>query len=129
MASAVSMQEITVRFDQVLANQNVNFEANWGEVHGLVGENGAGKTTLMRVLYGMYTHYEGDVYINGEKVRFASPKDAIAKGIGMVHQHFSRGIWFRNKSWSKGKGFDGRASAKGGDIESIVSRGGNFDYG
>lgn len=89
MASAVSMQEITVRFDQVLANQNVNFEANWGEVHGLVGENGAGKTTLMRVLYGMYTHYEGDVYINGEKVRFASPKDAIAKGIGMVHQHFS----------------------------------------
>ena len=89
MASAVSMQEITVRFDQVLANQNVNFEANWGEVHGLVGENGAGKTTLMRVLYGMYTHYEGDVYINGEKVRFASPKDAIVKGIGMVHQHFS----------------------------------------
>lgn len=89
MADAVDMRKITVRFDKVTANQDVDFRAGWGEVHGLVGENGAGKTTLMRVLYGMYTHHEGEMYINGEKVEFTSPKDAIARGIGMVHQHFS----------------------------------------
>ena len=89
MADAVDMRKITVRFDKVVANQEVDFQARWGEVHGLVGENGAGKTTLMRVLYGMYTHHEGEMYIDGVKTRFASPKDAIAKGIGMVHQHFS----------------------------------------
>ena len=86
---AVDMQKITVRFGKVIANNEVDFQAEWGEVHGLVGENGAGKTTLMRVLYGMYTHHEGTMLINGEKVAFSSPKDAIAKGIGMVHQHFS----------------------------------------
>ena len=86
---AVDMQKITVRFGKVIANNEVDFQAEWGEVHGLVGENGAGKTTLMRVLYGMYTHHEGTMLINGEKVSFSSPKDAIAKGIGMVHQHFS----------------------------------------
>ena len=85
---AVDMQKITVRFGKVIANNEVDFQAEWGEVHGLVGENGAGKTTLMRVLYGMYTHHEGTMLINGEKVAFSSPKDAIAKGIGMVHQHF-----------------------------------------
>ncbi len=89
MALAVDMREITVRFGKVVANNKIDFQADWGEVHGLVGENGAGKTTLMRVLYGMYTHYEGNVVINGEPVRFSSPKDAINKGIGMVHQHFS----------------------------------------
>ena len=89
MADAVDMRKITVRFDKVIANQEVDFQARWGEVHGLVGENGAGKTTLMRVLYGMYTHHEGEMYIDGVKTRFTSPKDAIAKGIGMVHQHFS----------------------------------------
>lgn len=86
---AVDMQKITVRFGDVVANSDVDFQARWGEVHGLVGENGAGKTTLMRVLYGMYSHHTGDVFINGEKVAFSSPKTAIAKGIGMVHQHFS----------------------------------------
>lgn len=89
MAQAVDMRKITVRFGKVTANQDVDFQAEWGEVHGLVGENGAGKTTLMRVLYGMYTHHEGELYINGEKTSFTSPKDAISKGIGMVHQHFS----------------------------------------
>lgn len=86
---AVDMRKITVRFGKVIANSEVDFQAGWGEVHGLVGENGAGKTTLMRVLYGMYTHHKGNLFINGEKVSFSSPKDAIAKGIGMVHQHFS----------------------------------------
>lgn len=86
---AVDMRKITVQFGKVIANSNVDFQAEWGEVHGLVGENGAGKTTLMRVLYGMYSHHEGEVYINGQKTEFSSPKAAIAKGIGMVHQHFS----------------------------------------
>lgn len=89
MAIAVDMRKITVRFGKVTANQEVDFQADWGEVHGLIGENGAGKTTLMRVLYGMYTHQEGEVYVNDEKVSFSSPKDAIGRGIGMVHQHFS----------------------------------------
>jgi len=89
LSIAVDMRKITVRFGKVIANSNVDFQAEWGEVHGLVGENGAGKTTLMRVLYGMYSHHEGELYINGEKVVFTSPKDAISKGIGMVHQHFS----------------------------------------
>lgn len=89
MVNAVVMSNITVRFGNVIANNEVNFNAKWGEVHGLVGENGAGKTTLMRVLYGMYNHNEGDLLINGQKVNFTSPKDAIAQGIGMVHQHFS----------------------------------------
>lgn len=89
MAVAVDMRNITVRFGKVIANNNIDFQADWGEVHGLVGENGAGKTTLMRVLYGMYSNHEGEMYINGEKVHFSSPKDAISKGIGMVHQHFS----------------------------------------
>lgn len=89
MACAVDMKGITVRFGEVIANNAVDFKADWGEVHGLVGENGAGKTTLMRVLYGMYTPQEGQLAIEGEPVRFSGPKDAISRGIGMVHQHFS----------------------------------------
>ncbi|WP_207736879.1 ABC transporter ATP-binding protein [Blautia liquoris] len=89
MKNAVDMHDITVRFGQVVANSAVEFHAGWSEIHGLVGENGAGKTTLMRVLYGMYTEYDGELCINGEKHSFSSPKDAIAQGIGMVHQHFS----------------------------------------
>lgn len=89
MEDAVVMSNITMCFGKVIANNEVNFNARWGEVHGLVGENGAGKTTLMRVLYGMYKQNEGEVLINSKKVSFSSPKDAIAQGIGMVHQHFS----------------------------------------
>ena len=68
---AVDMQKITVRFGKVIANNEVDFQAEWGEVHGLVGENGAGKTTLMRVLYGMYTHHEGTMLINGGSLQFS----------------------------------------------------------
>jgi general nucleoside transport system ATP-binding protein len=85
---AVSMQNITKKFPLVLANDNVSFEVAWGEVHALIGENGAGKSTLMKILYGMQLQDEGKILIDGKEVKFASAKDAIKLGIGMVHQHF-----------------------------------------
>jgi simple sugar transport system ATP-binding protein len=72
----------------VVANDHVTFEAAWGEVHALVGENGAGKSTLMSILTGLYRPDSGEVEVDGEPVRFRSPRDAIAHGIGMVYQHF-----------------------------------------
>jgi simple sugar transport system ATP-binding protein len=71
-----------------LANHKVNFTLRRGEIHALLGENGAGKSTLMNVLAGLYKPAAGIIKVNGEGVNFNSPKDAIAKGIGMVHQHF-----------------------------------------
>jgi simple sugar transport system ATP-binding protein len=82
------MRGIVKRFPGVLANDHVDFELRRGEVHALLGENGAGKTTLMNILYGLYKPDEGEIYIDGEKVEMRSPKDAIKRGIGMVHQHF-----------------------------------------
>jgi general nucleoside transport system ATP-binding protein len=84
----VELRGITKRFPGVIANSDVNLSANGGEVHALLGENGAGKSTLMNVLFGLYTPDEGDIVINDKQVTFASPADAIAAGIGMVHQHF-----------------------------------------
>ena len=81
-------REITKRFPGVLANDHVQFDLRRGEIHALLGENGAGKTTLMNVLYGLYRPDSGEIAINGQPVSFQSPKDAIAQGIGMVHQHF-----------------------------------------
>lgn len=85
---AVEMENITVRFPGVLANDGVNLRLRQGEIHALLGENGAGKSTLMNVLAGLYRPTEGLVKILGQPVIFHSPKDAIARGIGMVHQHF-----------------------------------------
>ena len=85
---AVSMRQITKRFPGVLANDRVDFEAEAGEVHALLGENGAGKTTLSNILTGLYRPDEGDIELYGEPVRFQSPRDALHAGIGMVHQHF-----------------------------------------
>jgi general nucleoside transport system ATP-binding protein len=85
---AVAMRAISKRFGPVVANDHVNFEASWGEVHALVGENGAGKSTLMSILAGLYRPDSGQVEIEGKPVRFRSPRDAIAHGIGMVYQHF-----------------------------------------
>ncbi len=82
------LRGITKRFPGVVANDNVNLALNTGEVLSLIGENGAGKSTLMSVLYGMYKPDEGDIIIDGEPQVFSSPADAIAAGIGMVHQHF-----------------------------------------
>ena len=85
---AVKMRDITLRFPGVLANDHVNFTLYPGEIHALLGENGAGKSTLMNVLTGLYKPQSGEIFIHGKKVSFNSPKDAIANGIGMVHQHF-----------------------------------------
>ncbi|MBE7533700.1 MAG: ABC transporter ATP-binding protein [Ardenticatenaceae bacterium] len=85
---AVEMENIVVRFPGVLANNQVNLKLKQGEIHALLGENGAGKSTLMNVLAGLYRPTSGTLKVHGEPVTFHSPKDAIARGIGMVHQHF-----------------------------------------
>ena len=82
------MRGITKRFPGVVADDHVDFDLHRGEVHALLGENGAGKSTLRNILYGLYRPDEGEIYVKGKKVVFHSAKDAIASGIGMVHQHF-----------------------------------------
>lgn len=85
---AIEMKGISKAFGAVQANQDVNFSVYKGEVHALLGENGAGKSTLMSMLSGIYTPDSGSIFINGKPVAFSSPKDSIALGIGMIHQHF-----------------------------------------
>ncbi|MBI3764467.1 MAG: ABC transporter ATP-binding protein [Chloroflexi bacterium] len=84
----VEMIGITKRFGDVLANDRLDFSAQWGEVHALLGENGAGKTTLMSILSGLYRADAGQVRLRGNPAQIHSPRDAIEHGIGMVHQHF-----------------------------------------
>jgi ABC-type uncharacterized transport system ATPase subunit len=88
MTPVLQARGITKRFPGVLANDHVDFDLERGEIHALLGENGAGKTTLMNILYGLYHPDEGEVSVNGHPVRMEGPHDAIAHGIGMVHQHF-----------------------------------------
>lgn len=88
MSLALQTSGITKRFPGVLANDHVDFELKKGEIHALLGENGAGKSTLMNILYGLYEPDEGEIFINGQRARITSPRDAIDQGIGMVHQHF-----------------------------------------
>ena len=85
---AVELHGITKRFPGVVANSDINIGVRSGTVHALVGENGAGKSTLMKILYGMQRPDEGTISIDGATVDFHTPADAIAAGIGMVHQHF-----------------------------------------
>ncbi len=87
-SAVIELIGVTKRFPGVIANHNVNLIVRKGEVHAIVGENGSGKSTLMKALYGMYQPEEGTIKVNGTIVSFKSPKDAIAAGIGMVHQHF-----------------------------------------
>lgn len=86
--AVVEMRNITKTFPGTLANDNVSLTLRCGEIHALLGENGAGKSTLMNVLVGLYKQDSGEIRISGKKIDFVSPKDAIASGIGMIHQHF-----------------------------------------
>jgi simple sugar transport system ATP-binding protein len=85
---AVELRGITKRFPGVVANRDIDIAVRPGQIHAIVGENGAGKSTLMKILYGMQKPDEGTISVNGREVHFSSPADAIADGIGMVHQHF-----------------------------------------
>jgi simple sugar transport system ATP-binding protein len=84
----LELRGITKRFGSLVANDHINLVVNSGEIHSLLGENGAGKSTLMNVLYGLYTADEGDILLDGVVQKFKGPGDAMAAGIGMVHQHF-----------------------------------------
>ncbi len=85
---AVRLTGITKRYPGVVANADINLTVRPATVHALVGENGAGKSTLMKTLFGLHQPDEGTIEINGDPLTFSSPADAIAAGIGMVHQHF-----------------------------------------
>jgi simple sugar transport system ATP-binding protein len=84
----LELRNITKRFGDVLANDHINIKVEPGTIHAIVGENGAGKSTAMRIAYGFYTSDEGEILIDGEARRIQTPHDAIALGVGMVHQHF-----------------------------------------
>lgn len=84
----VEMRNITKKFGDFIANDNISLTLHKGEIHALLGENGAGKSTLMNILYGLYQATSGEIYIKEEEIKDHKPALAISKGIGMVHQHF-----------------------------------------
>ena len=84
----LELRGITKRFGQLVANDSINLVVQPGEIHALLGENGAGKSTLMNVLYGLYQADEGEILLDDKAQKFSGPGDAMAAGIGMVHQHF-----------------------------------------
>ena len=85
---ALEARSITKIFPGVVANQEVSLQVHAGEILALLGENGAGKSTLMTVLFGLYHPTQGEIWVDGRPVTLKTPRDAIALGIGMVHQHF-----------------------------------------
>ncbi len=84
----IKIENLTKTFGNVIANNNVSLEVQKGEIHALLGENGSGKSTLMNMLSGIYTPDSGTIFIKGNKVSFRTPKDSMAMGLGMIHQHF-----------------------------------------
>jgi simple sugar transport system ATP-binding protein len=84
----LELQQIVKKFPGVVANDHVDLKIYLGEVHALLGENGAGKSTLMKVVYGLYQKDEGEIFVRGRHAQIRFPQDAMALGIGMVHQHF-----------------------------------------
>lgn len=88
MAKVLEMRAITKQFPRVLANDKVDFDLEYGEIHALVGENGSGKSTLMSILYGLYQKDSGEIIVRGKPVEIAGPRQAIDLRIGMVFQHF-----------------------------------------
>lgn len=88
MDNIIEVRNLTKKYGDFTANRNINFAIRRGEIHAIIGENGAGKTTLMNMLFGIIQPTSGEILFNGEAVKLSSPKDAIAHGIGMVHQHF-----------------------------------------
>src|SRR6476469_10832844 len=85
---ALELVGVDKRFGEVHANKAVNLAVRRGSIHGVVGENGAGKSTLMSIVYGFYEADAGAIRVGGRPVRITAPREAIALGIGMVHQHF-----------------------------------------
>ena len=84
----IEMRNIVKKFGSFTANDGINLTVHKGEIHAILGENGAGKSTLMNQLYGLFKPTSGDILVNGKKIEMNNPRDAIAAGIGMVHQHF-----------------------------------------
>ena len=124
----LELKGITKRFPGVTANDAIDLVVEPGEVHGLLGENGAGKSTLMNILYGLSAADEGEVLIDGQPVHFADPGDAIAAGIGMVHQHFmlvpvftvAENIMLGNEPIDRFRRFDRRAANR--EVEALAER-------
>src|SRR3954466_8057843 len=88
ITAAVELRELSRRCGNVMANAGINLRVERGTIHGVIGENGAGKSTAMKILYGVLPPDSGEIFIDGRKCIWTSPTDAIAMGVGMVHQHF-----------------------------------------
>src|SRR5215204_3702890 len=84
----LELKNITKTFGTVIANNDVSIKVQKGTIHAIVGENGAGKSTIMRIAYGFYNADSGEIFVDGKPAQIRTPHDAIALGIGMVHQHF-----------------------------------------
>jgi general nucleoside transport system ATP-binding protein len=124
----LELQGITKHFPGVVANDAIDLVVEPGEVHGLLGENGAGKSTLMKILYGLYRADAGTILVDGQPVQFHDPGDAIAAGIGMVHQHFmlvpvftvAENIMLGNEPVDRFRRFDRRVANR--EVERLAER-------